>query len=76
MAPPPAAAAGTPLEVLPGFDVGAGTSWVYPVNYPLRQYQYNIVRKRHLREYARVATYGSVDDRAGEQSRPLGVIAE
>ena len=43
-APPPAAAAGTPLEVLPGFDADAGTSWVYPVNYPVRQYQYNIVR--------------------------------
>ena len=42
-APPPAAAAGTPLEVLPGFDAEAGTSWVYPVNYPVRQYQYNIV---------------------------------
>ncbi|XP_043214863.1 Fanconi anemia group M protein-like [Amphibalanus amphitrite] len=42
-APPPAAAAGTPLEVLPGFDADAGTTWVYPVNYPVRQYQYNIV---------------------------------
>ncbi|KAF0288910.1 Fanconi anemia group M protein [Amphibalanus amphitrite] len=42
-APPLAAAAGTPLEVLPGFDAEAGTTWVYPVNYPVRQYQYNIV---------------------------------
>jgi hypothetical protein len=26
----------TPLETLPGFDLSAGTSWIYPVNYPIR----------------------------------------
>jgi hypothetical protein len=26
----------TPLETLPGFDLTAGTTWIYPVNYPLR----------------------------------------
>ena len=40
-APPPA---GTPLEALPGFDVEAGRTWVYPVNYPERSYQFDIVK--------------------------------
>ncbi|KRT84382.1 helicase [Oryctes borbonicus] len=26
-----------------GFDVQAGQTWIYPINYPLRNYQYNIV---------------------------------
>ncbi|XP_023703556.1 uncharacterized protein LOC111862417 isoform X3 [Cryptotermes secundus] len=26
-----------------GFDLSAGRSWIYPTNYPLRQYQYDIV---------------------------------
>jgi hypothetical protein len=26
----------TPLESLPGFDLSAGTSWIYPVNYSFR----------------------------------------
>ena len=32
--PPPLPA--TPLETLPGFDLSAGTTWIYPINYPLR----------------------------------------
>lgn len=34
-----------PIEILPGFDLDAGNSWVYPINYPLRDYQYNITQK-------------------------------
>ncbi|XP_076064311.1 FA complementation group M isoform X2 [Oratosquilla oratoria] len=34
-----------PLETLPGFDLDAGRTWIYPVNYPVRQYQYDIVHK-------------------------------
>ena len=33
-----------PSEVLPGFDVEAGRTWIYPTNYPVRDYQYNISR--------------------------------
>ena len=32
-------------EVLQGFDEEMGQSWVYPINYPLRDYQFNIVHK-------------------------------
>lgn len=32
-------------EVLQGFDDEMGQSWVYPINYPLRDYQFNIVHK-------------------------------
>ncbi|MPC14409.1 Fanconi anemia group M [Portunus trituberculatus] len=32
-----------PLERLPHFDVEAGSTWIYPVNYPLRDYQYSMV---------------------------------
>merc|ERR1719376_1239746 len=30
-------------EVPPGFDLQAGKSWIYPINYPVRQYQVDIV---------------------------------
>lgn len=29
----------------PGFDSDAGKTWIYPTNYPIRDYQYNIVRE-------------------------------
>ncbi|XP_066280241.1 Fanconi anemia group M protein-like isoform X2 [Branchiostoma lanceolatum] len=35
----------TPLEDLPGFDISAGKLWIYPTNYPVREYQYNIVHQ-------------------------------
>ncbi|KAK8734658.1 hypothetical protein OTU49_005919 [Cherax quadricarinatus] len=35
----------TPLESLPGFDEDAGRTWIYPINYPIRDYQYCIVEK-------------------------------
>lgn len=28
-----------------GFDLSAGNTWIYPENYPVRDYQYNIVKK-------------------------------
>ena len=33
------------LEDVPGFDAEAGRQWIYPVNYPIRDYQFNIVQK-------------------------------
>ena len=42
--PDPAAAAGTPLEVLPGFDEDAGRTWIYPSNMSHRKYQFDIVQ--------------------------------
>ena len=30
---------------LPGFDMCAGKLWIYPTNYPVRDYQYNIVQQ-------------------------------
>ena len=33
----------TPLEDLPGFDVSAGSTWIYPSNMSHRKYQYEIV---------------------------------
>ena len=33
------------IENLPGFDLEAGRLWIYPTNYPIRDYQYNIVQK-------------------------------
>ncbi|XP_064600468.1 Fanconi anemia group M protein-like [Liolophura sinensis] len=33
------------IEDIPGFDKVAGKMWIYPTNYPLREYQYNIVSK-------------------------------
>ena len=32
-------------EEIPGFDNEAGQLWIYPTNYPLRDYQFNIVHK-------------------------------
>ena len=32
-------------EVIPGFDLEAGNVWIYPTNYPVRNYQYDIVEK-------------------------------
>lgn len=33
------------IEHLPGFDLESGNVWIYPTNYPVRNYQYNIVEK-------------------------------
>ena len=33
------------IEDIPGFDVDAGELWIYPTNYPIRDYQFNIVQK-------------------------------
>ena len=30
---------------LPGFDKHAGRMWIYPTNYPVREYQYAIVKE-------------------------------
>ena len=38
-----AAPEATPLEDLPGFDVSAGSTWIYPSNMSHRQYQFDIV---------------------------------
>lgn len=27
-----------------GFDLSAGKTWIYPENYPIRDYQFNIVQ--------------------------------
>lgn len=32
-------------NIPPGFDVEAGNVWIYPTNYPLRDYQFQIVEK-------------------------------
>ncbi|XP_006813423.1 Fanconi anemia group M protein-like, partial [Saccoglossus kowalevskii] len=32
-------------EILPGFDISAGNLWIYPTNYPVRDYQFNIVQQ-------------------------------
>ena len=32
-------------EELPGFDCSAGDTYIYPINYPVRDYQFNIVKK-------------------------------
>ncbi|KAG0413346.1 hypothetical protein HPB47_009534 [Ixodes persulcatus] len=42
--PPPAPPPQKALEDLPGFDVVAGQTWIYPTNYPVRDYQFNIVQ--------------------------------
>ena len=34
----------TPLETLPGFDVAAGKTWIYPTNMSVRKYQIDIVQ--------------------------------
>lgn len=33
------------IEVIPGFDLEAGNVWIYPTNYPIRNYQYDIVEQ-------------------------------
>lgn len=33
------------VEVIPGFDLEAGNVWIYPTNYPIRNYQYDIVNQ-------------------------------
>lgn len=33
------------VEMIPGFDVEAGNVWIYPTNYPIRNYQFDIVEK-------------------------------
>lgn len=38
-----------PLEKLPDFDEASGATWIYPVNYPLREYQYSMVENALLR---------------------------
>ncbi|XP_078464653.1 Fanconi anemia group M protein [Lampetra planeri] len=32
------------VEHLPGFDVTSGDIWIYPTNFPVREYQYSIVQ--------------------------------
>ena len=32
-------------DSVPGFDSNAGRLWIYPTNFPLRDYQYNIVQQ-------------------------------
>ena len=31
-------------EQIPGFDLDSGRTWIYPTNYPVRTYQYDIVK--------------------------------
>ena len=33
------------IEDIPGFDTAAGRRWIYPTNYPVRDYQYNVVQQ-------------------------------
>lgn len=33
------------LRSIDGFDVEAGKCWIYPTNYPIRNYQFSIVQK-------------------------------
>lgn len=35
----------TDATVLPGFDAEAGNTWIYPINYPIREYQFNIAQQ-------------------------------
>lgn len=39
----------TELEDLPGFDPEAGRIWIYPTNYPVREYQLRIVQQALVR---------------------------
>ena len=32
-------------ENIPGFDEAAGHNYIYPINYPIREYQFNIIMK-------------------------------
>ena len=46
----------TPWESLPGFDKESGATWFYAINYPLRTYQFSIVKNslfpKHLCDIA------------------------
>ncbi|CAH1790773.1 unnamed protein product [Owenia fusiformis] len=42
---PPCTLDTTQIEDLPGFDKSAGHIWIYPTNYPVRIYQFNIVKQ-------------------------------
>ena len=33
------------IERIPGFDLNAGRLWIYPTNYPIRDYQFSIVQE-------------------------------
>ena len=33
------------IEIIPGFDLETGNVWIYPTNYPIRNYQYDIVKQ-------------------------------
>lgn len=35
----------TAVDEISGFDASAGKLWIYPINYPIRDYQFNIVQK-------------------------------
>ena len=39
----------TGVEDLPGFDAEAGRIWIYPTNYPVREYQLRIVQQAIVR---------------------------
>lgn len=39
----------TQKNVPPGYDKVAGKLWIYPTNYPVREYQYNIVGQALLK---------------------------
>ena len=34
-----------PHETIPGFDEQFGSTYIYPTNYPIRDYQFNIIKK-------------------------------
>lgn len=36
-------------EKYKGFDLQAGKTWIYPTNYPIRDYQLNIVQQALLK---------------------------
>lgn len=36
-------------EQYEGFDNNTGETWIYPINFPIRQYQYNISRSALFR---------------------------
>lgn len=40
---------GTEVENITGFDRASGRIWIYPTNYPVREYQYNIVAQALFR---------------------------
>ncbi|XP_078090285.1 Fanconi anemia group M protein [Mustelus asterias] len=44
LASPRPASPGPPPATLPGFDLSSGDVWIYPVNYPLRSYQFDMAQ--------------------------------